>query len=267
MNSTISESEPGTDALSIGLGERPPIPVQLAFPAARYAWYVPVKVTVEWVAALWLLVFCSPLLLVLAAMVRLTSCGPALYAQTRLGRSGRPYRIYKFRTMRHDAEFASGPVWAAKNDVRVTPLGRLLRDTHLDELPQLWNVLRGEMGLIGPRPERPEIAGRICRRLPEFACRLTMRPGVTGLAQMLLPADDPTDAEFQGVRQKLEHDLVYLREVSPLLDLKIVISTSCYFVVAVIDAVRRGLLRSYSRMVSSSPMAAPMPAELELGAA
>src|SRR4051812_33419958 len=174
MNSTLAQTEQTEDELTIGFGDRAPIPMHLTSPNARYPWYVPAKVTIEWVAALGLLMLSAPLLLMLAVMVKLTSCGPALYAQTRLGRSGRAYRIYKFRTMRHDAELASGPVWAAKNDVRITPIGRLLRDTHLDELPQLWNVLRGEMALIGPRPERPEIAGRICRRLPEFACRLTM---------------------------------------------------------------------------------------------
>src|SRR5262249_47324474 len=122
---------------------------------SRCSWYVPIKVCLEWVVGLVLLTLFAPLIAALAAWVKLTSRGPAFYAQTRLGRRGRPYRIYKLRTMCHNAEAHSGPVWAAKQDLRITPLGKFLRDTHLDELPQLWNVLRGEMSLIGPRPERP----------------------------------------------------------------------------------------------------------------
>src|SRR5438067_5752665 len=163
-------------------------------PSARCRWYLAMKCALEWVMALVLLVGGAPLLCLLAVLVKATSPGPAFYAQTRLGRSGRLYRIYKLRTMRQDAEAHSGPVWAAKDDARVTALGRFLRDTHLDELPQLWNVLKGDMALIGPRPERPEIAARIAARLPLFHHRLQVRPGVTGLAQMLLPADDPNDA-------------------------------------------------------------------------
>src|SRR4029079_9092342 len=144
-----------------------------------------------------------------------------------------------------------GPVWAAKEDVRITGIGRFLRDTHLDELPQLWNVLKGDMALIGPRPERPEIAARIAARLPLFHHRLRTRPGVTGLAQMLLPADDPNDADYDCVRQKLAHDLLYIRELSPLLDFRIAICTTCYFFTAAVDVLRRGLLRSYGRMTES----------------
>jgi lipopolysaccharide/colanic/teichoic acid biosynthesis glycosyltransferase len=153
-----------------------------------------------------------------------------LYAQTRLGLGGRRYRIYKLRTMVHDAESATGPVWASlSGDARVTPLGRVLRSTHLDELPQLWNVLRGEMGLIGPRPERPEIAGRIERKVPGYGGRLAVRPGVTGLAQMLLPADDPSDPTLSGVARKLALDLYYVSHAGAGLDLRIAAATPCYF--------------------------------------
>src|SRR5688572_15166900 len=191
--------------------------------APRRAWYLAVKVAAEWLIAVALIVLTAPLMLALALLVKLSSPGPAFYAQTRLGQYGRKYRILKLRTMVHDAETRTGPVWASKNDVRITALGRFLRSTHLDELPQLWNVVRGEMGLIGPRPERPEIAGRIQRRVNDFHLRLLVRPGVTGLAQMLLPADDPNDVALEGLRRKLAHDLYYVREVSVLLDVRIAI--------------------------------------------
>lgn len=215
------------------------------WPIPRRAGYVWLKVAGEWFTAAVLLVVTSPLLLVLALLVKLTSEGPAFYAQTRLGRHGRRYRILKLRTMVHNAEGGTGPVWAAKDDRRITPLGRFLRNTHLDELPQLLNVISGHMSLIGPRPERPEIAGRIQQHVPNFSLRLGMRPGVTGLAQMLLPADDPDDREFRCVRTKLNYDLYYLREVSFLLDLRIVCCTGCYFLGAAIDSVRHTLMRSY----------------------
>lgn len=212
---------------------------------ARNAWYLPVKVAVEWLVALSLLVLTSPLMLVLALAVKATSSGPAFYAQTRLGMNGRKYRILKLRTMVNNAEAGTGPVWASKGDRRITTIGKILRATHLDELPQLWNVLRGEMGLIGPRPERPEIAGRVANKVENFHQRLSVRPGITGLAQMLLPADDPNDKNYVGLRRKLAHDLYYVREVSPLLDLRVAISTPCYFISAAIDAVRKGSIKSY----------------------
>jgi lipopolysaccharide/colanic/teichoic acid biosynthesis glycosyltransferase len=216
-----------------------------AGPAPKRGGYAAVKVGAEWLVALVLFVLTAPLMLALALLVKFSSPGPAFYSQTRLGQYGRKYRILKLRTMVHNAEAPTGPVWASKNDVRITLVGRLLRRTHLDELPQLWNVLRGEMGLIGPRPERPEIACRIQRRLTNFHLRLLVRPGVTGLAQMLLPADDPHDVAMEGVRRKLSHDLYYIRELGILLDLRIAICTPCYFLAAAVDSVRQGLLRSH----------------------
>jgi len=215
----------------------------------HHVWYLPVKATVEWLTAFTLLVISSPLLLILAVLVKVTSPGPAFYAQTRLGRFGRKYRILKLRTMVHNAEAGTGPVWAAKGDCRITKVGKFLRLTHLDEVPQLWNVLRGEMSLIGPRPERPEIARRIESKVNGFHLRLSVRPGITGLAQMLLPADDPNDASMNCVRLKLAHDLYYVREVSPLVDLRIAFSTPCFFISAAIDAMRKGSLRSYGSAV------------------
>ena len=219
-------------------GERPP-----------GAGYSAVKLVSEWVMAFVLLVITAPLVLLLAVAVKMSSPGPAFYAQTRLGRFGRKYRMFKLRTMVHNAETGTGPVWATKNDVRVTRVGKFLRGTHLDELPQLWNVLRGERGLIGPRPERPEIAARIERKVPEFRNRLQVRPGVTGLAQMLLPADDPDDVNLDGLRKKLAHDIYYVRQLSLLLDLRIALSTPCYFLAAAIHAMQRGFVRAYGAEV------------------
>jgi lipopolysaccharide/colanic/teichoic acid biosynthesis glycosyltransferase len=205
--------------------------------------YACVKLTTEWSAALIMSMIALPAIVFLAVAVKLTSRGPAFYSQTRLGRNGRQYRMYKLRTMVHNAEQGTGPVWAAKGDARITPIGRVLRETHMDELPQLWNVIRGDMALIGPRPERPEIAARITARLPEFADRLRVRPGVTGLAQMLLPADDPNDSELTGLRKKLAHDLYYINHLNPLMDLRIAISTPCYFLAAAVEAIRHAMLR------------------------
>lgn len=237
------------------------------FVTPRRAWYLPIKVAVEWVLALALVLLAAPLMLVLAVLVKVTSPGPAFYSQTRLGRHGRLYKIVKLRTMRHNAEAQTGPVWAAKNDQRITAIGKILRSTHLDELPQLINVLRGEMSLIGPRPERPEIARRIQRDLPEFRQRLAMRPGITGLAQMNLPADDPYDSQLTGVRKKLAQDLFYAREVSFLLDLRIALSTPCYFIAAAIDAVRYGLVRSYGVTAEEKVDLAGAAGDNELGLA
>src|SRR4051794_6104443 len=125
------------------------------------AWYPVVKETADTVLAAVLLVLTGPLILFLMALVRLTSDGPGLYAQVRMGLGGRHYRIYKIRTMSHNCELKSGPKWSTAGDPRVTGLGRWLRRSHLDELPQLWNVVRGDMSLIGPRPERPEFVQQL----------------------------------------------------------------------------------------------------------
>ena len=228
--------------------------------------YLMGKAITEWTVALLLLIVTSPLLIALAMLVRLTSPGPALYSQVRLGRYGRKYRIYKLRTMIPDAEAQSGAVWASKNDSRITPVGNFLRATHLDELPQLFNVLLGEMSLIGPRPERPEIAARLMRHVPHFNQRLALRPGITGLAQMRLPADDPHDAEYEGVRMKLDHDLYYIREVSFALDARIALCTPCYFAAAALKAVSKGLLQSHGAAVLGSDQVSIAESRQELAA-
>jgi lipopolysaccharide/colanic/teichoic acid biosynthesis glycosyltransferase len=181
-----------------------------------------VKVAVDLAAAFVLLILAAPVIALLAILVRAGSRGPGIYRQVRLGRGGRPFTIYKIRTMVHDCELATGPTWSLPGDSRVTGLGRFLRRTHLDELPQLWNVLRGEMSLVGPRPERPEIIRSLERVLPRYRDRLAVRPGVTGLAQVQLPPD----TDVSGVRVKLDYDLCYIARMGFWLDARLVAATA-----------------------------------------
>lgn len=207
--------------------------------------YLACKFAGEWLLALVLLVVTAPLVAGLALAVRATSSGPAFYLQTRLGRGGRKFRIVKLRTMRHNCEQGTGAVWSQPGDVRVTALGRLLRDTHMDELPQLWNVLRAEMALVGPRPERPSIAAELERALPAYRHRLLVRPGVTGLAQVRLPPD----SDLEGVRKKLAHDLYYVRELSFNVDLRIAVGTAFYFLGSASNAICQNLVKAQGRAV------------------
>jgi lipopolysaccharide/colanic/teichoic acid biosynthesis glycosyltransferase len=179
------------------------------------------KATLDFLAAAVLIVLTAPVVVFAGVLVGLTSRGPAIYSQRRLGRGGRPFVMYKLRTMRHDCERDTGPTWAVPNDPRVTPVGRVLRRFHLDELPQLWNVLRGEMSLIGPRPERPEISAKLRLLVPGYDRRLDVKPGVTGLAQVHLPPDSDVD----GVWKKIAHDRLYVGRIGPGFDLKILVFT------------------------------------------
>ena len=162
------------------------------------------------------LVLLGPLWLLLvpgiALAILLEDGGTVLYRQRRLGAGGRVFTILKFRTMVPDAEAATGPVWARRRDPRITRVGRVLRRLHLDELPQIVNVLRGEMSLVGPRPERPELAARIERELPEFRERLRVRPGIAGLAQTMSDGS-------ASPRHKLGYDNAYISRMSPWLDI------------------------------------------------
>jgi lipopolysaccharide/colanic/teichoic acid biosynthesis glycosyltransferase len=201
---------------------------ELPFPDSAWAgkcdWYQPWKIAVEFVIASILLLITGPIILLSAALIKLTSRGPALYTQTRLGRHGLPYTLYKLRTMHHDCEKETGPCWSTPNDPRVIFVGRFLRWAHIDELPQLWNVLRGEMSLLGPRPERPEFVPFLERAIPYYRARLQARPGITGLAQVQFPPD----TDIPSVRRKVIHDLYYIRNTSPWLDLQIVLATVGY---------------------------------------
>jgi lipopolysaccharide/colanic/teichoic acid biosynthesis glycosyltransferase len=198
----------------------PPRPTAPLAPPS--GWYFRCKRGGEFVGACLLFVLAAPIIVLTAALVKLTSRGPAIYSQTRQGKGGRPFTLYKLRTMAHDCEKQSGVRWSTPGDPRITLLGRWLRCTHIDELPQLWNVLRGDMSLVGPRPERPEIAGKLAWALPHYYDRLAVRPGVTGLAQVQLPADTDLDS----VRRKLAYDLYYIRRVGFWLDLRLITCTA-----------------------------------------
>jgi len=163
---------------------------------------------------------CILLFPVIGLLIRLTSPGPIIYRQERLGRGGRRFIIHKFRSMRVDAE-ASGPRWAREADARVTSVGRLLRRTHLDELPQLWNVLRGDMSLVGPRPERPEFTNTLSREIPFYRLRLAVRPGLTGLKQLKVGYAASVDEHLEVLR----HDLYYIKHRSLPLNLAIIART------------------------------------------
>jgi exopolysaccharide biosynthesis polyprenyl glycosylphosphotransferase len=184
-------------------------------PYTRFA-----KRTFDVVCALLVLMLAAPLMLVIAGLVRLTP-GPIVYRQTRVGEGGRHFTIYKFRTMREDAEEPGVAAFAERNDPRVTGVGRVLRKTHLDELPQLWDVLKGDMSVVGPRPERPEFIPMLEEAVPFFTRRLLVKPGITGWAQ--LRRDYASDTE--GATEKLSYDLWYLRHRTLAVDLAICAKT------------------------------------------
>ncbi len=220
-------------------------------PATRAA-----KRLLDIVVATTMLVLLAPVLLLVGVAVRLTSRGPVIFRQTRVGLNlrdepvssddrrsthydvpeclerrsgrdrrasenyGRPFTLYKFRTMRVDAE-KNGAQFATQSDPRVTPIGRFLRKTRLDELPQLWNVLRGEMSLVGPRPERPEFIEQLSEEIPDYLNRLGLKPGLTGPAQVI----NGYDNDIEGFRRKVALDLLYLQNCCLVNDLKILLRT------------------------------------------
>jgi exopolysaccharide biosynthesis polyprenyl glycosylphosphotransferase len=161
-----------------------------------------------------------PLLPLVAMVIKLDSRGTVLYSQDRVGRHGRLFRIYKFRTMTTDAE-RHGPVWATRHDQRVTRIGRLMRKSRMDELPQLWNLIRGDMALVGPRPERPEFTARLIAELPSYDFRHAVKPGLTGWAQVSYRYA----SSVRDTRAKLEYDLYYVKHCGLLFDLQIMLRT------------------------------------------
>ena len=195
--------------------------------------------SVNLVLALVALLVMLPIMFFIAMLVRLTSRGPVLYTQERVGLDrreraanlhnhrrqrdlgGQPFTIYKFRTMRVDAEHLSGAVWAQQRDPRVTPIGRLLRQYRLDELPQLLNVLKGEMNIVGPRPERPTIFAELREHIAEYPLRQRAKPGITGLAQI----NHHYDRSLEDVRTKVHYDLEYIRRQSVGEDFRIMLKT------------------------------------------
>ena len=179
------------------------------------------KRSLDVLLALLALAMTAPLFVVLPLLIKLSSPGPVFYRQHRLGRHGRPFSILKFRSMRHDAEMPGRAMWAQAEDPRVTPVGRFMRQYRLDELPQLLNVLRGEMSMVGPRPERPEFIKRLSRQIPFYAYRLQVKPGITGWAQVRFRYG----ATIQDAAEKLQYDLYYIKHMSLWLDGLIALKT------------------------------------------
>ena len=210
--------------------------VQLSLPAAAAAW---LHRSLNFVLALLALLALLPVFLLLVVLIKLTSRGPVFYLQERVGLDrrnggrdgthpqrrrdlgGQPFTIYKFRTMHVDAERHSGAVWAAEADPRVTLAGRVLRQYRLDELPQLLNVLKGEMNIVGPRPERPAIFAELRGHIAEYPLRQRAKPGITGLAQI----NHHYDRSLEDVRTKVSYDLEYIRRQSLREDLRIMLKT------------------------------------------
>lgn len=190
-------------------------------PQCTLWWRLVLKRCVDVIAASLGIAVSAPVMLIVAAAVKLTSKGPVFYTQERVGRFGEAFNMLKFRTMRFDAE-ANGPVWATpENDPRATPIGAFLRRTHLDELPQLFNVLQGDMSLVGPRPERPCFVSELDRKIPRYEERLLIKPGMTGLAQVHYRYDQ----SIADVKRKLRFDLLYVKRMCLMLDARILVWT------------------------------------------
>ena len=201
-----------------------------AVPVPQTNWYRPVKRALDMAFALTMLALSAPLLLLTALAVKLTSRGPILFGQERVGLQGKSFTIYKFRTMRVDAEAQTGPVLAQRRDSRCTPIGAFLRATKIDELPQLFNVIRGDMSIIGPRPERPCFVNTYNQYVPNYPQRHEVLPGLTGLAQT-------NGDHLIHVNLKLHYDLIYVYNLSPVLDAKLLFRTPISILKSII---RRG---------------------------
>ncbi len=185
------------------------------------SWRSMVKRSLDILVSAFGLTVTFPFLVLIATTIKTTSRGPIFFKQTRVGIRGKIFNMYKFRTMMQDAEAKSGPVWAKENDPRVTRVGAFLRKTHLDELPQFINVLRGEMSLVGPRPERPYFVQEFRKVIPHYDRRLFAKPGITGLAQIKRRYDET----IHDVKKKVRYDVLYIRKMCPVLDLMVLAMT------------------------------------------
>jgi lipopolysaccharide/colanic/teichoic acid biosynthesis glycosyltransferase len=199
------------------------------------SWYGACKMALDWSFAAVLLLFAAPVIFLAGLLVKFSSRGPLFYTQTRVGKNGKCFTIYKIRTMVHNCEGKSGAKWATANDPRITPVGAFLRKTHVDELPQLINVLRCEMSLVGPRPERPEFVPSLEKSIAHYGDRLLVRPGVTGLAQVQLPPD----TDLASVQRKLAYDLHYVRHAGLWLDVRLILCTAIHVLGVPYDAIGR----------------------------
>ncbi|MGH7847851.1 MAG: TIGR03013 family XrtA/PEP-CTERM system glycosyltransferase [Candidatus Binatia bacterium] len=203
----ITDLQPGWIALSDGFRRTP--------------WILFAKRVVDIVVSALGLVLSAPVALITAMAIKLDSPGPVLYRQERMGQDEHPFVLYKFRSMLCDAEAETGPVWAAVNDPRVTRVGRIIRTLRIDEIPQMLNVLKGEMSFVGPRPERPYFVGQLKEKIPYYSLRFSVKPGITGWAQIL---HTYADSEEDAI-EKLQYDLYYIKNVSVSFDLQIILET------------------------------------------
>lgn len=197
------------------------VPLMVLLQDHMPAWEAQIKRLMDIVVSVSILVAGAPLWLMVAAVIRLTSSGPAVYKQIRVGQNGKLFTMMKFRSMYSDAEKHSGPKWATENDPRITPVGRFIRKTRLDEIPQFINVLKGEMSLVGPRPERPFFVEQLKQEIPWYVRRIKMKPGITGWAQV----KHKYDSTIEDVKQKVIYDLYYFENMSIVLDVKILLRT------------------------------------------
>jgi exopolysaccharide biosynthesis polyprenyl glycosylphosphotransferase len=184
-------------------------------------WEKLTKRLLDIIISILVLLIMMPVIIVISIAIKLDSKGPAIYSQERVGKKGRLFTMYKFRTMRTDAEAETGPTWAQENDPRVTKVGAWLRKTRIDEIPQFYNVLKGEMSLVGPRPERPYFVSRFKDEIPMYTRRLRVKPGITGWAQVKWKYDSSVD----DVKEKTKYDLFYVENMSLRMDFKILINT------------------------------------------
>ena len=172
-------------------------------------------------SSMMLILTLSPIIFLTALIIKLDSKGPLIYAQERLGKRKKPYKVYKFRSMRTDAEKNTGPVWASKNDDRVTRVGHFIRKWRIDEIPQLWNVLKGDMSLVGPRPEREFFINQLEEQIPYYSERFSVKPGLTGWAQVCYGYGD----SIEDAIEKLNYDLFYIKNISIVMDIVIIFRT------------------------------------------
>jgi exopolysaccharide biosynthesis polyprenyl glycosylphosphotransferase len=179
------------------------------------------KRIIDIVGSLIALVLCAPIILLTALLIKLTSKGPIFYTQVRVGKDAEHFKIFKFRTMKVDAEKATGPVWASKNDNRLIPCGKFIRKAHIDEIPQFVNVIMGDMSIIGPRPERPVFVEKFKEEIFDYSKRLYVKPGITGLAQVCHHYDDSID----DVRKKIKYDILYIKKMCFWTDINILAKT------------------------------------------
>ncbi|HEY5565543.1 MAG TPA: sugar transferase, partial [Rhodothermia bacterium] len=197
------------------------LPMIEVMPEPMRPWESSAKRLLDIVVSTLVLLVGAPMWLSVAALIRITSHGNAIFRQERVGQYGRLFTMYKFRTMHDDAESDTGPVWATEDDPRYTRLGRWLRRTRIDEVPQLINVLKGDMSLVGPRPEREYFVEKLVKDVPLYRRRLRVKPGITGIAQVKWKYDQ----SLEDVRQKVKYDLFYISNMSLRMDLKILFAT------------------------------------------